>query len=246
MKITILGSGTTTSDFNRNPSGYLLEEGRMSAILDMGPGILKQLKFLKKNLLGINKIFLSHFHLDHSADVFPFMMNRYLLDNSSNSLLTIAGPPGLTGWFNAIASTQGSWLSENIPSLVELGKTSYDWACLSISVMPTGHTRESIAFRFSGKKSYFYSGDTGYNMELTRLAADTDIGILECSVPEELKTPRHLSPSEAGRLAAAARIKHLVITHVNPENDTEDLESRISKYYAGKITIAEDFMEINH
>ncbi|MGD9900699.1 MAG: MBL fold metallo-hydrolase [Calditrichaceae bacterium] len=245
MKITVLGSGTTTSDYKRNPSGYLLEKDELSAVLDMGPGILKQLKLLKKNLLGINTIFISHFHLDHSADVFPVMMNRYLLDNASNNHLTIAGPAGLTEWFNTIASTQGSWLSENIPSLVELGEISYDWAGLSISVMPTGHTRESIAFRFSGEKSFFYSGDTGYNIGLTGLAADADMGILECSVPEELKTPRHLSPSEAGRLATAARIKHLVISHVNPENDTKDLSSGISKYYPGKITIAEDFMILN-
>lgn len=246
MRITILGSGTTTSDFTRNPSGYLLDEKGAYALLDMGPGILKQLKLMKKNLLEINQIFLSHFHLDHSADIFPFMMNRYLLDNSSNNLLTIAGPAGLSDWFKTIASTQGSWLSENIPFLVELGNASYDWAGLSISVMRTGHTKESIALRFSGEKSYFYSGDTGYNPEIVKLAADADLGILECTVPEEFITPRHLSPSEAGRIAEAARIKHLVITHINPENDTDDLESKIRKYYTRKITIAEDFIEINH
>ena len=79
MKINILGSGTMLSDSKRNPSGYLIKHNKHFAVLDFGPGILRQLKSLPVNLLSIQTVFISHFHLDHCADLFPFLMNRYRL-----------------------------------------------------------------------------------------------------------------------------------------------------------------------
>jgi ribonuclease BN (tRNA processing enzyme) len=93
--------------------------------------------------------------------------------------------------------------------------------------------------------SLFYSGDTGYSPKITKFAKNADIGIIECSHPDEHAIEGHLTPSQTGKIAKEADIKHLVVTHIYPENDTASLLDRIRNYYSGKITIARDFMELN-
>ena len=113
MKVTILGSGTILSPSKRNPAGYLLEDINNFALLDCGPGILRQLDQINFNVLNLNSIFISHFHLDHCSDVFAVLMRRYLVNKNANKNLKIVGPDGLKRWFNTILKTQGTWLSQN-------------------------------------------------------------------------------------------------------------------------------------
>ena len=105
MRITILGSGTMASDDKRNPSGYLLRNHQEIALLDCGPGIIKQLKLACIDPVRVNQVFLSHFHLDHCADVFPLLLNRFLLDARSNDSLTIYGPVGTK---TCVSTVQGA------------------------------------------------------------------------------------------------------------------------------------------
>ncbi len=244
MKIKILGSGTMLSDSKRNPSGYLIEHNEHFAVLDFGPGILRQLKSLPVNLLSIQTVFISHFHLDHCADLFPFLMNRFLMDKTANSKLTIYGPAGLSKWFKTISKTQGEWLEITPPVINEITNKTVTWAGMNIYTQRTFHTKESIAYRFSSQKSLFYSGDTDYQPALIEFAKKSNLAFLECSMPDEQKQQGHLTPSEAGRFASLAKFERLVLTHIYPVNDKPDLKQNVSKYFSGEITIAEDFMEI--
>jgi len=244
MRLIILGSGTLASGQNRNPSGYLIRHRDKTGLLDCGPGVLKQLKKYNQNILDIDTIFLSHFHLDHCADVFPLMLNRFLLDSKANRNLTIAGPPGLTEWFNLQASLQGKWLQQEQPSLLELLDTGFKWAGIEVVAHPNEHTASSIAYRFWGRQHLFYSGDTDYFTPLVSFAYGTHIALIECSMPDELKTEGHLTASETGRFAKEAQVSKLVLTHLYPQNDTADLKQRVAASFDGKIIIAEDFMDL--
>ena len=245
MKITILGSGTILSGPERRPSAFLLEKDENMALLDMGPGILYQLTILGVDLLKPNTIFLTHFHLDHCSDVFPYLMSRYLLETQSNKEIKIYGPQGLNTWYDTHASLQGNWLSENPPEVIEIYKNPFNWAGYQIRTFLTGHTDQCIAYRFDHDKSYFFSGDTGFNQELIVFAKDADLGFLECSHPDECPVSGHLTPKEAGKFAQLANIKHLAINHMYPENDTVNLKKYIAHHYNGLITILEDTMVLN-
>ena len=56
----------------------------------------------------------------------------------------------------------------------------------------------------AGGESVAYSGDTPESQAVAELAREVDLFVVECSLPDELGTPNHLTPSSAGRLAAAA------------------------------------------
>ena len=64
MQLTILGSGTLNSAQNRNPAGYLINADQKLALLDSGPGTLKQLCSINISVMDIENIFLSHFTLN--------------------------------------------------------------------------------------------------------------------------------------------------------------------------------------
>jgi ribonuclease BN (tRNA processing enzyme) len=245
MKVTVLGSGTILSMPERRPSSFLLKNEDQLAILDMGPGILHQLAVLNIDYLKPESIFLTHFHLDHCSDVFPFLMSRYLLENKSNSRLKIYGSPGLKQWFNTNASLQGKWLSQNQPQIVEIKDQKIQWTDYQVKTFPTEHTDESIAYRFEGDRSVFFSGDTGFNEEVIQFANDVDLGILECSHPDKEPVAGHLTPKQAGRFAQQASFKELGICHIYPKNDRFDLAELIAKEYDGHIIIFEDLKNLD-
>jgi len=244
MEITVLGSGTLLSGKERNPAAYLLEQNKHWAMLDCGPGCLRQLKILGIHLLRIDTIFLSHFHADHCSDVMPLLLARHLVDFKANLKLTLAGPPGLQHWFMLQRSLQGKWLNAALPQVVEMDMRSYQWAGFQISIQATLHSQPCVAFRFDGMHRFFYSADTGYSEALIAFARAADLGLLECSLPDAQKTEGHLTASESGRFARNAGIKKIVLTHIYPSNDAKDLKQRVAQFFPGPITVARDLMKI--
>ena len=240
MKITVLGSGTILSGPVRKPSAFLLESAGHVALLDMGPGILYQLSVLNIDFLVPDTVFITHFHLDHCSDLFPYLMSRYLLDNGSNKRFKIFGPVGLHHWYETNASLQGKWLNDCKPDVIEIFNNNIQWADQKVLVYPTGHTNQSIAYRFEGQKKIFFSGDTGFNEELISFALNAELGVLECSHPDEKPVAGHLTPKEAGRFAQLAGFKELAVCHMYPENDTKELSQKLAMEYQGKLIIPED------
>lgn len=73
MKLTILGSGTCVPYARRGSSGYAIELEGASMLLDCGSGATRSLARAGINYLGIDCLFLSHFHPDHTGDLVPFL-----------------------------------------------------------------------------------------------------------------------------------------------------------------------------
>ncbi len=244
MKLTVLGSGTMISPVHRNPAGYLLEQNEEFLLLDMGPGIIRQLKLLQIDLLKIKFVLISHFHQDHCSDLFAFLMNRFLLSEKSNAELTIFGPHTLNEWFESQAKWQGAWLFNAMPTLLPFQNKPLQVGNWQIQAMLNGHTQNSLSIRISNDKTIFYSGDTDYNETLVPLASQSDLAIIECSLPDHLKVSGHLTPTEVAMFASKANLKRILVTHIYPQNDSPDLAKRIKHQFDGEVIIASDFLTI--
>jgi len=242
MKITILGSGTMISPYKRNPSGYLLENNKQKALLDCGPGILQRLNKINVSVLDIDTIFISHFHQDHCSDVIAVLMRRYLLKVDSNQKMFLFGPVGLKKWFNNLSLLQSDWLNDTPPVLIEASDSEYEWAGFKIETQNTFHTENSIAYLFKNTKYFIYSGDTDYQDKLVDFAHQADLAIIECSNSDDYPIKGHMTPSKLRQFIFNAKIKHTVVTHIYPENDTDDLKNRIVKEHTFDLEIAYDFM----
>lgn len=243
MNLIILGCGTIIQQgIARNCSGYLLDR---RALIDCGPGIWKALHHHQIGISEIKVILFSHFHIDHTSDFAPFLQERFLTINNPDEPLTIIGPIGLNDWFRKVTNHIGEWPHKMNLRMIEMRNLPFEIGAYTIKAMPTLHSENSICLRIEkNNKILFYSGDTDYDEQIQSLAINSQLAIVEASNMEESKIEGHLTPGLAGKLAAISGVKQLLLTHMYPEVRDKDPVGEASKYFKGKIIIAEEGMEI--
>ena len=62
----------------------------------------------------------------------------------------------------------------------------------------------------------------------------------ECSGDAAHPAPGHLTAPEVGRLAAAARVKQVVLTHLYPLPDDRVRLREVARYYDGPVRLGAD------
>jgi len=116
----------------------------------------------------------------------------------------------------------------------------------SISCLKTPHTDNSLAYKLqTDKKVIVYSGDTDYTDSLVDFAYMSDILIIECSFPDRLKKPGHLTPSEVIQIANLSKPKKLVLTHLYPMCDEKNIYDLIKNNTNCEILLGEDLLQID-
>ena len=251
--VTILGSGTCVPSLKRSSCSVLMELGETKLLFDSGPGTMHRLLKAGIEIFDIDYIFYSHFHPDHTGELVPFIFATKYPDSDRRSrLLTIAGGNGFAKFTSRLNAVYGELmkLPENKLRFLELEGGPADkrrFSSFALETMPMEHSQESIGYRItdSDGKSLVYSGDTDTTENLVILAQGADLLICEAAMPDALKVPGHLTPALAGDLAARARVKKLVLTHLYPECDQFDIAAQCRRTYPGPLIIAEDLMRLD-
>ncbi len=251
VKITILGSGTCVPSLKRHSCAALIKGKSMHILLDAGPGTMEQLLKLNVHINDIDMILLSHFHLDHCAEVAPFLFATKYPGFKRKKRLTLVGGSGIENLFKNLNKTYDNSLDlpEGCFKIVELnekGSLDLNQEGLQLYYTRVDHKPESRAYRLTDKTGFsiVYSGDTDYSDHLIELSRSSDLLICESTLPDEKKIPGHLTPSLAGEIAAKAGVKKLVLTHFYPECDTVDIKMQCRKMFQGRIILAEDLLDL--
>jgi ribonuclease BN (tRNA processing enzyme) len=71
MRLTVIGSSPAWPNPGGAHSGYLVEEDGRRLLLDCGPGVLARLR--ASEMLPLDAIAITHFHLDHWGDLVPWV-----------------------------------------------------------------------------------------------------------------------------------------------------------------------------
>jgi len=217
----------------------------------MGPGIIRRLCEAGIDTRSIDVVLITHFHADHVSDVAPFLFAcNYAYGPVRSSRFWLAGPQGLEKFFAALVQAYGHWVIPSGDRLImkELDADNNDEMTVRdvvIKSAPAPHSYPSLSYRVeSGGASIAISGDTDVSDHLVALAESTDILICECSLPERLKAPGHLTPSEAGAIAQGARAKRLILTHFYPPCDEADVVQEAAREFSGEIIKAHDHLVV--
>ena len=244
MKVTVLGSGTAAPRLERNMSSYLVEVNGLQILFDSGPGTIRQLLKQKKKLQNINHIFYTHFHNDHINDLPAIIWsNNYGLTRTHQ--LNLYGPKRFKAYVKTLLREILQPPTLNFKIKVKGVSKPTTLKGVRITAQHVKHTFNSVAYAIQHKgKKLVYSGDTDYCPEIVKIAKNADILILECSLPNNQKVKGHLTPKYCGKIATAAKVKHLVLTHFYPECDRVDAKKHCKKEFAGKITAAKDFLQL--
>ena len=54
----------------------------------------------------------------------------------------------------------------------------------------------------------------------------------------------HSTPEQAGRAAREAGVRRLVVTHLKPDIDPDEVRRRCTSEFAGEVTVAQDLWQL--
>lgn len=246
MKLTTIGTGTTVPHATRVCSAQLVAAGEVRLLLDCGSGAVHRMAQLSIDWSGITHVALTHFHTDHISDL-PLLVMAWKWGQlpPRSEPVTLYGPPGTGALMERLAAVHGAWLlAPGFPFTVrevaadEVVRLPGDVTLRSCAVP---HTAESVAYCISeGSTRLVYTGDTGESEALGDWAADCDLLLAECSLPDTMAIREHLTPRQVGALAARARARQLVLTHFYPPVEAVDIRGEVAEQYAGPCTLAHD------
>ena len=220
MKVTLLGTGTSTPDPKRVQAGILIELQHNRILFDIGPGTYYRMNQLGFDLGTISSIFITHFHVDHCSDFVMLCQSLWLRGHDKQ--LNVYGPPFIETWWRGIFETSYPYANNRFPlkSNVLHENKAVDIQEGTVINVPTRHsTIDTRALRIEAEgKSIVYSADTAPCSEIINLARGADLLIHECNWldgthPEGI----HTSPSQLAEIVEEAQPKTVVLTHVTPE-----------------------------
>jgi len=217
MRIKILGTGTSIPALNRLSSSYLVIVNNKNILVDIGPSVVRRLLEFDYNVIDIDVVLLTHFHVDHSADLSTFLfVCNYGIKPRTKPLLLLGGT-GLNRFFKGMASIY-PWIKPNFYELYikTLSKGKYLFNDILFEAVRVRHNKESIAIKITYEKSVVFSGDTAFSKNLIKLAYNADLFITECSFPER-EVKGHLNLKSLQRILNKAGPKKVILSHLYPE-----------------------------
>ena len=219
MKVKLLGTGTCVPSLQRLSSSYLVRTKQLNVLVDVGPSVVRRLLEYGYTTRDIDIIVLTHFHVDHSADLstFLFASNYDVVPRTKE--LAIIGGEGFQDFYRGLLTIY-PWL---LPKSYELFPHELQGGVLKKSgiVITTSHMehcKESVGVRIEEGKSVVFSGDTDYTHNLVRLAEGADLLFVECSFPER-KAPGHLNLAEVQKVVDQAKPRKVILSHLYPDWD---------------------------
>ena len=236
----------------RSSCSVLLKGASTHILVDAGPGTMRQLLKLGVHINDIDMILLSHFHLDHCAELAPFLFATKYSGVNRKTPLILVGGTGLVALLKQLNRAYDNSLEfpENMLQMMELdenGSMDLGFEEIRLDFTTVNHKPESRAFRFTDQTGFslVYSGDTDECPQLVELARGADLLICESAFPDDQKMPGHLTPSLAGAIATKAGVGKLVLTHFYPKCDGVDIKAQCRLTYDGPLILAKDLLTID-
>jgi ribonuclease BN (tRNA processing enzyme) len=239
-------------------------------LIDSGGGSALRFGESGATMSDLDVILLTHLHVDHTADLSALMKSSFFEDRHRK--LPLFGPagnqffPSTTRFIQTLfASSDGAYrylgdfLNPNatdsylldahnvVPAAHEV-RQIYDAQRTRIFATTVIHgSVPALAYRVElDGVTIAFSGDTnGNNGNLERLAHDANLFVAHNAVPEGatgVERSLHMPPSVIGKIAAAASVKQLVLSHRMLRTLGHESESlaEIHTSYTGPVTFADD------
>lgn len=250
-ELIVLGSGSGLPTQRRFQSAYALRATSKLYLLDCGAPVSSLLYKHDLDPLDVRALFLSHWHMDHVANLGLLLTQNHLLNRSR--ALKIYGPRGTRSKIQRLLEDSFLLLDELSYSLkftTVKSNEAYTESLLQATFFRTQHLENAKYKTHFGRKAaaygmvingpgwrMVYSGDLVSPHELSPYVEKCDLLIHEMA---------HHRPEEVAEFVAAAKIPHVLISHIGLEYDQtpETIRDIFAKYYDGDLMIAEDGMKL--
>jgi ribonuclease BN (tRNA processing enzyme) len=250
----ILGAGGAVPTETHTPAAYLVTVDGTPILMDPGPGAL--VKHVRSgeapnSVDDLDLVLLTHLHPDHCADLVPLLFALHSVVPQRTDPFALYGPTGLVPYLDDLREIYGAWLEPRRRSLqvTELAPGAH--VSLPgggrVEAIPVHHPQDRLSagalgysFRDAAGHTVVFSGDTGPCAGLEEAARGADLLVVECSTPDELATPGHMTPTTVGELCQASRPRRVVLTHQYPAAADLDLAELVGRIHDGAVHQAKD------
>lgn len=271
------GGGPRPRKASSAPAQVIIAGGA-AYVVDCGDGVARQLAFANVPLPTLRHVFITHQHSDHNADYGNLLllawaaglrsrvdtwgppplekMTRLFLEMNAYDISTrIAdeGRPPLAPLIHVHELTRPGHVmqDENVrvtaalvhhPPVVPAFGYRFDAADRSIVI--SGDTTPSEALIELARGADVLVHDAFYPQAIDRLVA----GVPNASRLKESILSHHTSAEDAGRVAQAAGVGTLVLSHLVPAEDptiSDDMWTEAARrHFAGRIVVGKDLLEL--
>ncbi|KAM9993841.1 hypothetical protein ACTFIZ_011810 [Dictyostelium cf. discoideum] len=234
-KILFTGTGSAIPSKYRNVTGnFITLADDQNILLDAGEGTFGQLyRFfgpieVKKQLINLKMIWLSHLHADHHLGIPNICEKRQqyakelgLKDNELEPLIII-GPEALIQWVNelsVIVNLKFIGIAINGNHSNQLVKTCKKLNIKSFSMVPVIHCNYAFGLVIEWNDGFklTYSGDTRPCKFLSEMGKDSCVQIHEATFEDEKQldalSKRHSTVGEALEVGRLMNCKFSLLTH---------------------------------
>ena len=270
--------GGPTPKKGRSASAQVIVVRGASYVVDCGNGVARQMVAAGLKLGSIRDVFVTHQHSDHNADYGNLLLLAWATDLAHRvdtygpsplkrmtelflemndvdikTRTTDEGRPALAPLIHAYEITGAGVVMED------------ENVKVTAAVVRHPPLEPAFAYRFdTAGRSIVISGDTAPSENLVKLAQGADVLVHEvmylpsiekliATEPNAVRLKEHLLAShttteQVGKIATAAKVKTLVLSHLVPGGfpfveDKVWLEA-VRPYFAGEIIVGRDLLEI--
>lgn len=237
MKLTCFGKYGPYPKGGYATSCYMITYKGKNILLDLGCSALSKV-FEKIRVQDIHAVVLSHLHADHMGDMltlrYALMIGKKMgFIKEPIPVLLPEEPQRESSFLVEDELMDTTFITDGMQSEL-LGID------LSFARMPHAVPSYAMSLCAEGKK-FVYSGDTEDNEHLAMFAKDADLFLMEAALLARHKVPGspHVSTIDAGRIAKQANARQLLVTHLLPEYDPEEVVREVREQYPDAEMIEE-------
>ena len=277
-RLVLLGTagGPTPKAKSAAPANAIVVGDRIY-VVDCGDGVARQLALANLPITQLRAVFITHQHSDHNAGYGPLFLLAWAANLSTP--VEAYGPPPLVDMTERLLQAyrfdiETRMADEGRPPLAPLirpheitaGGEIFKDDRVRVTAALNEHPpiQYSFAYRFdTADRSIVFSGDTRYSENVVKLAHGADVLVHEVvsrefwerpGAPQPASVVRHILAShtdaaDVGRVATAAGVKTLVLTHYVPTEGanapTDDQWiAAVRQTFKGRIVLGRDLLEI--
>jgi ribonuclease Z len=267
MDVVTLGTGSPIPDPNRAGAATLVRAGGATLLFDCGRGVVLRLTAAGVFPPMLDHLFLTHLHSDHITDFNDVLTTRWVM-SPVESPLPVTGPPGTERFVERTLAMLEDDIGYRLDHHADLNwkpscaitevadGPAWETDAVRVTAAPTDHrpVHPTVGYRIEAEgKVVAIAGDTVPCAGLDALCAGADVyvqTVLRPDLVRNVPSPRfqdildyHSSCEDAGKTAARAGVRTLVLTHqVPPPAPGSDDEwiAQAAEHFDGEIVFAQD------
>ncbi|HET8761902.1 MAG TPA: MBL fold metallo-hydrolase [Gemmatimonadales bacterium] len=271
-------AGGPTPKRTRSGPAQVILAGDSAYVVDCGDGVARQAVLAGVPFNALRHVFITHHHSDHNADYGNLLLLFWAsglahrvdswgpppLERITELFLEMSKPDIDVRVVDEGRPPLGQLIHSH--DIQESGLVMADDNVRVTSAL-VHHPMVPLAYAYrfdAPDRSIVISGDTTRSDSLIELARGADVLVHEAFYPDAVEKmvvgranaeplrkhllASHTSAEDCGRVAAAAGVKTLVLSHFVPAEDPPISDAMwaeaAAKHYSGKIVVGRDLMEV--